>query len=57
MQDHCTTCHETFDENETIMHNNGSDECPKCGALNAVIGIGNADVCPACDWDCQLEIT
>ena len=50
MQDHCTTCHETFDENETIMHDSTAivdeDECPYCHDRNCVIG---GDSCAGCE--------
>lgn len=55
MNDHCTACHETFDESETIIHQNGADECPYCHEKCMCIGIGDNDVCPGCVWDCQLN--
>ena len=52
--DHCTACHETFPETETIIHPDGEDECPRCHRIGMTIAVGDAGVCPGCDWDQQL---
>ena len=46
MNDHCTSCHETFTETEAIMHASGEDECPYCHERNCLIC---GDSCAACD--------
>lgn len=52
MYDHCTSCHETFDQAETIHHQNGADECPRCHRQLHCIGLADDGTgCPECDDD------
>ena len=46
--DHCTSCHETFPQEDIIMHESGADECPKCHRENHTCGLFDGWECPTC---------